>query len=164
MRVTAITTKDLEENLIYTEGNRETSDYLVGWMDLYGKGKGLGRGLIHRADQVGPGEDKVGEQMLDPKRQDVPSTLFGVIPKGWIWPGMWCVNKCRMVMGLLAGLVVKLESDSSKVSRIVISWYSGKYQCNGSSSPSRPCSNNCMIPTTVTALVIEAIRKISSLR
>jgi FAD/FMN-containing dehydrogenase len=28
--------------------------------------------------------------MLSPEQQDVPSTLFGVVPKGWIWPGMWC--------------------------------------------------------------------------
>ena len=31
--------------------------------------------------------------MLQPERQDVPSRLFGLVPKGWIWPGMWCAVK-----------------------------------------------------------------------
>jgi len=93
LRVTAIATRDLEENLEVLEAHKPFADYLVGWIDVHGRGRGLGRGLIHRADQLEKGEDPAGERMLAPERQDVPSRLFGVVPKGWIWPGMWCAVK-----------------------------------------------------------------------
>jgi decaprenylphospho-beta-D-ribofuranose 2-oxidase len=63
---------------------------LVSWLDLHSKGAGLGRGLLHRADQLQKGEDPEGLRYLDPVLQDVPPSLFGVIPKSWLWPGMWC--------------------------------------------------------------------------
>lgn len=91
LRVTAITTKDLEQNLEFMEGNRSGADYLVGWMDFYGRGRGLGRGLIHRADQLSKGQDPVGERMLEARLQDVPSTIAGVLPKSWCWPMVWCI-------------------------------------------------------------------------
>ncbi len=93
LRVTAIAGRDLDANLEILEAHRTFADYLVGWIDVHGRGRGLGRGLVHRADQLAAGEDPVGERMLQAERQDVPSTLFGVIPKGWIWPGMWCTVK-----------------------------------------------------------------------
>lgn len=93
LRTTAIATRDLDENLEVIEAHKGHADYLVGWIDAHGKGKGLGRGLIHRADQLEKGEDPDGERLLRPELQDVPSRLFGVVPKGWIWPGMWCAVK-----------------------------------------------------------------------
>lgn len=89
LKVTAIVTRDLAASLAYLEDHQDSADYLVGWLDLYKGGKSLGRGAIHQADQVAEGEDPEGEQMLRPERQDVPSRLFWVVPKGWIWPGMW---------------------------------------------------------------------------
>src|SRR5690606_27350172 len=70
--------------------HKSFADYLVGWIDVHARGRALGRGLLHRADQLEPGEDPEGERMLRPELQDVPSRLFGIVPKGWIWPGMWC--------------------------------------------------------------------------
>jgi decaprenylphospho-beta-D-ribofuranose 2-oxidase len=93
LRVTAIATRDLEDNLWVLEEHRGSADYLVGWMDGYARGRSLGRGLIHRADQFERGEDPAGEGMLDPLRQDVPSRLFGVVPKGWVWPFAWGIVK-----------------------------------------------------------------------
>ncbi|MEZ5964366.1 MAG: FAD-binding oxidoreductase [Planctomycetota bacterium] len=93
LRVTAVATRDLDENLEVLDAHRPHADYLVGWIDVHGKGKGLGRGLIHRADQLAAGEDPEGERMLRPELQDVPGRLFGLVPKGWIWPGMWCTVK-----------------------------------------------------------------------
>jgi decaprenylphospho-beta-D-ribofuranose 2-oxidase len=96
MRVTSVATKDLEASLGYLEQNRENADYLVGWLDLYAKGRALGRGAIHHADHPGPGDDPLGETMFRADQQDVPANLFWVIPKGWIWPGMWIFLQCGL--------------------------------------------------------------------
>lgn len=89
LRVWGIVAKDLEHNLQILEDLRGTADYLVSWLDLHATGVALGRGLMHRADQMKPGEDPEGLRFLDPCLQDVPPNLFGVVPKGWLWPGMW---------------------------------------------------------------------------
>ncbi len=97
MRVWGIPTRDLDDNLSMIEDLKDESDYLVGWIDLHAKGKALGRGEMHRAVQFKQGEDPDGESMLSPDRQDVPTTLFGVVPKGWIWPGMWLAHHLGFV-------------------------------------------------------------------
>lgn len=97
LKVWGIPTRDLDDNLSMIEDLKGESDYLVGWIDLHAKGRGLGRGEMHRAVQYAPGEDPEGEGMLHPDQQDVPTTLFGVIPKGWIWPGMWLASHMGMV-------------------------------------------------------------------
>ncbi|GAB4141414.1 MAG: FAD-binding oxidoreductase [Planctomycetota bacterium] len=94
LRVFGIPAKDLGENLRLLEDLRGKADYLVSWIDLCSKGAGLGRGLLHRADQLEPGEDPKGLRFFDPVLQDVPSRLFGVVPKGWLWPGMWLATHC----------------------------------------------------------------------
>jgi len=88
MRVAAFATEDLEGSLRCLEEHRDSSDYLVGWLDLAARGRVLGRGVIHRADHFAAGEDPEGEQMLRAELQDVPSRLFGVLPKSWAWPGL----------------------------------------------------------------------------
>ncbi len=97
MRVWGIVAKDLDHNFELLESMHEDADYLVGWIDAHAKGAELGRGLMHRADQLAPGEDPDGLLMYDASLQDVPSTLFGVVPKGWLWPGMWCAVKSKQV-------------------------------------------------------------------
>jgi decaprenylphospho-beta-D-ribofuranose 2-oxidase len=89
LRVWGIPALDLDHHLALIEELRGTADYLVSWLDLHGKGVALGRGLLHRADQLHPGEDPQGLCALEARAQDVPPNLFGVVPKGWLWPGMW---------------------------------------------------------------------------
>ncbi len=89
LRVWGIVARDLAHNLQILEDLRGQADYLVSWLDLHASGVALGRGIMHRADQMKPGEDPVGLRYFDPSLQDVPTTLFGVVPKGWLWPGMW---------------------------------------------------------------------------
>ncbi len=97
LRVWGIVAKDLEHNLQILEDMRGQADYLVSWLDLHAKGKDLGRGLMHRADQLAAGEDPDGLRFFDPSLQDVPANLFGVVPKGWLWPGMWCAVHMKQV-------------------------------------------------------------------
>jgi FAD/FMN-containing dehydrogenase len=97
LRVWGIVARDLAHNLQILEDMKGEADYLVSWLDLHGKGAGLGRGLMHRADQLEAGEDPVGLRYLDPALQDVPPKLFGLVPKGWLWPGMWTAVKLGQV-------------------------------------------------------------------
>ena len=97
LRVWAIVTRDLAANLRLLEDLRGTADYLVGWLDLHATGAALGRGTMHRADLLAPGEDPEGLRYFDPTLQDVPARLFGVVPKGWLWPGMWAAVQLGQV-------------------------------------------------------------------
>ena len=97
LRVYGIVARDLEHNLEIIDDMCGEADYLVSWLDLHAKGKSLGRGLMHRADQMTPGEDPEGLRYFDPSLQDVPPNLLGVIPKAWLWPGMWCAVHMRQV-------------------------------------------------------------------
>lgn len=97
MKVTAIGTGDLEESLSSFEAQREECDYLVGWLDLHAGGDSLGRGVIHRADHLAADEDPEGEAMLRVEMQEVPSRLFRVLPRGWIWPGMWILLRAGLL-------------------------------------------------------------------
>jgi len=106
MRVSGIVARDIEHNLEIFESMSGEADYLVSWVDLTAKGAGLGRGLMHRADQMKPGEDPDGLRYFDPSLQDVPPNLFGVVPKGWLWPGMWCAVHMKQV-GLVNWLKFK---------------------------------------------------------
>lgn len=94
LRVWALACRDLGHALEQIESLKGDSDYLVGWHDLHARGVGLGRGVLHRAQQVAPGEDADGVRYFDPLLQDVPGRLFGVVPKGWLWPGMWLAVHC----------------------------------------------------------------------
>jgi len=97
LRVWGIVARDLAHNLQILEDLKGDADYLVSWLDLHGKGAALGRGLMHRADQLAPGEDPEGVRFFDPNLQDVPSRLFGLVPKGWLWPGMWAAVQLGQV-------------------------------------------------------------------
>lgn len=64
--------------------NQEEFDYVVGWIDAFGSGSGLGRGQIHAARYVAPGEDPEGQAMYHLSEQELPDRVLGVFPKGWI--------------------------------------------------------------------------------
>jgi len=91
MKVQALVNRDLDHALELFARDCEDSDYYVGWLDAHARGKALGRGVLHRADQYEKGEDLVGERMLDAECQDVKKTVLGVVPKSWLWPGLWAV-------------------------------------------------------------------------
>ena len=61
------------------------SDYLVGWIDAFAGGKSLGRGQIHKANYLAPGEDPYPEQTLRVDNQHLGDTLFGLLPRSIMW-------------------------------------------------------------------------------
>ena len=68
---------------------QDRSDYLVAWIDAFAAGKSLGRGLVHMAHQLPPGADPHPDKRMTVASQTLPSRLFGVIPKSWMWALLW---------------------------------------------------------------------------
>ena len=72
------------------EDRLDTADYLVGWLDGFATGAALGRGLVHAANYVQ--HDESASSGLTIADQELPTRLFGVIPKSLMWMGLWPFN------------------------------------------------------------------------
>lgn len=68
---------------------QDKSDYLVAWIDAFGSGAGLGRGLVHMAHQLPQGTVPDAAARMTVAAQSLPSRLFGIIPKSWMWMLIW---------------------------------------------------------------------------
>jgi decaprenylphospho-beta-D-ribofuranose 2-oxidase len=64
----------------------------------------VGRGVVHQANYLAPGADPAPAQTLRVVNQELPDTLFGVVPKSVVWrlirpfmnrPGVRVVNAAR---------------------------------------------------------------------
>jgi FAD/FMN-containing dehydrogenase len=105
LRVNPIRTRHLEDTFDTFEAKLPTSDYLVGWIDCFATGRGLGRGQLHAANYLKAGEDPNPATTLAPDRQDLPSRIMG-IPRRELWklmrlatndPGVALVNRLKYV-------------------------------------------------------------------
>lgn len=85
LEVRSLTESNLDGMLASMERFKEQADYVVGWVDCLAAGSGLGRGQIHTADYLGPGEDHQRARTLQVDYQDLPDTFFGLIPKSVMW-------------------------------------------------------------------------------
>jgi decaprenylphospho-beta-D-ribofuranose 2-oxidase len=85
LEVEAIPARSLAEALAIFEERLATADYLVGWIDGFARGPALGRGLVHAAYHLPPGADRRAAQTLRPTHQELPPTLFGMLPKSAMW-------------------------------------------------------------------------------
>jgi decaprenylphospho-beta-D-ribofuranose 2-oxidase len=85
LKVTPIGVKNWREMFTEFDKHLVDADYLVGWIDCFGVGEQGGRGQIHRADYLKPGEDMVPSQTLQVAHQELPDTLFGLLPKSIMW-------------------------------------------------------------------------------
>ena len=101
--------KNLGEMMEYVESNTAGADYLVGWLDCFARGKRLGRGLVHHARYLEPGEDDEPERTMQVGYQELPGSILG-FPKGQVWrvlrllsngPGMRLLNFTKHQMGKL---------------------------------------------------------------
>jgi FAD/FMN-containing dehydrogenase len=84
--VRPIATPDIASMIDAFEEHYATSDYLVGWIDAFGGG----RGLIHQAWYLEEGEDADVPRTVLAEHQDLPSRFFWVVPRRWLWAGLWC--------------------------------------------------------------------------
>ncbi len=81
----AFANRDLREMMEFIEERRASADYLVGWIDCFGKGGELGRGLVHVGRYLEPGEDPEPERTLTVAHQELPKNILGVLPKSEVW-------------------------------------------------------------------------------
>ncbi len=108
--VWATTAADLDGLFAFFDAHAATADYLVAWLDAFATGKAMGRSLIHAAYHVPAGDEPDTATALQVTNQQLPSRLFGVVPKSWMWRflkpfsnswGMRLVNLGRWYSGLL---------------------------------------------------------------
>ena len=76
---------DLNSMLDDIDQRKEEADYLVGWIDSTAGGKSLGRGQLHQADYLAPGEDSQPAVTLSLDHQTLPDNIMGVVPKSLTW-------------------------------------------------------------------------------
>ena len=107
--VAGISVPNIGAMMDYVDAHTGTADYLVGWVDCFGSGDAAGRGLIHHARYLGPGEDPAPERTLRLDHQALPSSILG-FPKSEVWrilrllanePGMRLLNFTKHQMGKL---------------------------------------------------------------
>ena len=115
LEVKGISTRDLREMMDWFEAHETTSDYLVGWIDCFGTDGELGRGLIHDARYLEPGEDPNPEESLKISHQILPGHILG-FPKDQVWrilrvlrllprdAGIRLMNAVKYTMGRIEGM------------------------------------------------------------
>jgi FAD/FMN-containing dehydrogenase len=109
LKVQALRGGNLREMLDLMESRRATADYLVGWIDAFADGEHSGRGLVHAANYLQPGEDKEPARSLRVSHQELPPTILG-FPKADVWRilrlfnndrGMRLINAAKFHLGRL---------------------------------------------------------------
>lgn len=88
LNVEAAASPNLTAMMAYFEQYRDAADYLVGWLDAFPSAEHLGRGQVHRATYLEPGEDPAPEVSLSLANQLIPGTILGLFPKVWLPPFM----------------------------------------------------------------------------
>jgi FAD/FMN-containing dehydrogenase len=83
--VKTVPTRTLREMMDEFERRKARADYLVGWIDCFPGGNKSGRGVIHEARYLQPGEDGNPEQTLKVSYQELPPNIAGVVPKSEMW-------------------------------------------------------------------------------
>jgi FAD/FMN-containing dehydrogenase len=108
LSVEAISTPTLAGMFRVFEERLDRADYLIGWIDATAAGRGAGRGLVHAARHLAPGEDVNPAQTLRVASQELPEEFFGLLPKAWMWrmmrpfvnnPGMRLINALKYHAG-----------------------------------------------------------------
>jgi FAD/FMN-containing dehydrogenase len=85
LAVEALASSNIGEMIDQFEDNLPNSDYLVGWIDAFAKGKSLGRGQIHLARYLPTGVDPSPHQTMRLDYQHLPDVMFGIIPRSIMW-------------------------------------------------------------------------------
>jgi len=113
IEVTGVSCHDLGEMMERMDARTADRDYLVGWIDCFAGEDGLGRGLIHEARYLEPGEDPEPERTCLIEHQELPANIMGVVPKSQVWRalrllnndlGMRLLNTAKQLAGRVEGM------------------------------------------------------------
>jgi FAD/FMN-containing dehydrogenase len=85
LRVTPYAARNWDEMYSLFAGRAADADYIVGWVDGFAGGEAAGRGLVHTAHYLPPGEDSRPAQTLRVASQDLGDSILGVVPKSILW-------------------------------------------------------------------------------
>lgn len=105
LEVHAYPSHTLAEHLGQLEQGAPEFDYIVGWLDTIS----LGHGQIHAANYLHEGEDPRAAETLQLSYQNLPSRLFGVMPKSLLHyfmtpfmnnAGAWAINTGKYITSL----------------------------------------------------------------
>ncbi len=105
LEVHAWPTRNLKEHLSLIEDNAANYDYIVGWLDTIT----IGHGQIHATNYLHEGDDPNPQETIKLENQNLPSRLFGVMPKSllhyFMTPfvndlGWWGVNTAKYIASL----------------------------------------------------------------
>ncbi len=105
LEVHASPTRTLKEQLQSLEDGAPNYDYIVGWLDMIT----IGHGQIHAANYLHGSEDPDPQKTMQLSYQNLPSRLFGVMPKSWLHYfmtpfinnfGAWGVNTAKYITSL----------------------------------------------------------------
>ncbi len=112
LHITPVGIKNLDHLFEVFEERLPQSDYLVGWLDCFGAGDGLGRGQVHQANYFAPGEDQNPNQTLRVENQELPDSILGIVPKSVMWrfmkpfvndPGIRLINAAKYLSAVKLG-------------------------------------------------------------
>ena len=112
LSVLAYATQNFGEMIQKFEAQRHTADYLVGWIDCFATGDAIGRGQAHEANYLQAADDPNAAQTLRVVHQELPESLFGLLPKSLMWRlmkpfsnnfGMRLINAAKFIAGNTIG-------------------------------------------------------------
>ena len=84
LKVLAEAAKNWDEEFALFEQYEHDADYMVSWVECFGKGKKAGRGQFHAAWYP----DRIDRPSRKPGSQDLPPLLMGFFPKSVMWKVM----------------------------------------------------------------------------
>lgn len=83
LHVLPLSIADWDEQFKAFEDLEGSADYMVSWVDLFGRGSHSGRGAFHAAWYTQ--EDGDFSATLREDNQDLPDTILGLVPKSVVW-------------------------------------------------------------------------------
>ncbi len=101
----------LRQMLADLDAFKESHEYVVAWLDGTARGKALGRGQIHVARYLEPGEDPHPGRTLDLDYQTLPENIL-FVPKSVLWMfmrpfmnrvGLWGTNTAKYLSARTLG-------------------------------------------------------------
>jgi decaprenylphospho-beta-D-ribofuranose 2-oxidase len=98
LRVLPVSCAGWDDQFAAMERFEPHADYMVSWIDCFGRGRGAGRGLFHAAWYLD--EPLEHPATLLETHQDLPDTILGLVPKSTVWRMLKLLNRRTGMRGI----------------------------------------------------------------